>query len=109
MPGCTDPGAELDIFNGRTSVALRIEAAKGAEYLTPYGATAAPKGADLSLAILVDVVVEQILVLREKVRCGRSVIVGTHYSVKHRIGSEPLGEAHQRVLMDTDVCVDKDK
>jgi hypothetical protein len=31
MPSCTDPGAQLDIFDGWTTVALRIEAAKGEE------------------------------------------------------------------------------
>src|SRR5438552_3922925 len=109
MPSRTDPGAQLDIFDGRTTVALRIKAAKRQEELTPYGATAAPEGADLAITVLVDIVVEQILVLREKVRRGGSVIVGTHHRVKRRIGSEPLGEAPQRVLMDAYVRINKDQ
>jgi len=31
MPGGTEPGAQFDIFDGRTTVPLRIEAAKGEE------------------------------------------------------------------------------
>ena len=52
--------------------------------------------------------VKQIFILRQKVwRCWR-LVVGPYDGVQRLIGGEGGGKAFQRVLMDTDISVDKD-
>src|SRR5215510_6604197 len=56
---------------------------------------------------LVHVVMEQVLILGQKVRCCRGLVVGTHDRVDCRIGGKGCSKLCQSVRMDADVGINK--
>lgn len=56
---------------------MAVETADFLKNRTPYGPAARPEGESRFLTCLVDVVVQQVAVLRQKIRLRRGGIVGT--------------------------------
>ena len=83
--------AKVDIFNARQPVGVSIEAAQRQKRRQPDCAAASPEGGRLPMGVLVDVVVEQVLVLRQEVRCRRRVVVGAEARLQGRVSQKSLG------------------
>src|SRR5262249_1035175 len=56
---------------------------------------------------LVEIVMEQVFILGQKVWCCRGLVVGTHDRVDRRIGGKDCSKLCQGGRMDADVRIDK--
>ncbi len=106
VAGARQPVAQLDVLDARALVA-RVEPAHREEDIPPDRAAAGPEGRRLRVRGLVDVVVEEVLVLREEVRLARAVVVRSEEGAQPRVGAE--GPQHQPDRLGTDGHVGVDE
>src|SRR5579862_1830358 len=73
--GC-HPQTELNILDRRQGILLCVESAELVEHRPAYRATTRPERRGTFIGLLVDVVVHEVLVLRQKIAPRRRRIVG---------------------------------
>ena len=99
------PVAELDVLDAGAAVALGVEAAVAQKHIPAHGAAAAPKARRLLGAVLVDVVVEEILDLRQEIRCAWRVVVRAEQRGQTRVVGEGPGHQADRLRPNRDVGI----
>src|SRR5947208_6729471 len=83
-----EPGAEIDVFDGRTGKAVLVEAADSFERLAPNRAEARPERRGRPRPLVVDMVVQQIAEVGHEPVPGRVVVVRAEHRGEIRIGFE---------------------
>jgi len=100
------PQAELDVLDRRLRVTLRVESARLEEGRLADRAAARPERLRLAPRLAVMEVVDEILVLRKKVRRRRRVVVRAEHRA-HVRRTERIGQDTGRVAVDHDVGIDE--
>src|SRR5262249_44263902 len=109
MPGCAHPDAQLYVFNRRPPVSFFVKASKGQEQVAPDGAAPAPESGNGAVRSVMNIVMKEILVLREEILFGRGIVVRADNGVDLRVRSESCGKTRERVRMDEHIRVNKDQ
>src|SRR3970040_466746 len=87
--------AELDVLDRRVLVALDVESADREKSAAPPDAATGPERRCLFGPFLMIEVVHEVLVLGQKVACGRGVVVGAedgdHAGIAESLSNDPGG------------------
>src|SRR5262245_30774381 len=75
MSGRAHPDAQLDILDRRPPIALFVKAPESQKQITPNCAAPAPESGDISVRGVMNVMMKQVLVLREEIPLGRGIVI----------------------------------
>ena len=102
----SDP--QLDVLDRRVAIARRVESAAGQEDILAHGPAARPESVGIASLAMVVVVVNEILVLRKKVRAGRVLVVAAEHG--SGTAASKRGCKHARgVVVNHNVGIDEPK
>jgi hypothetical protein len=102
-----DPSAQLDVFDRRPMIAIRIEASVPDKDVTAHGSAARPKGRDRPGRLAMREVVQQVSVLREEPRLTRGIVIGPYDGRQVRGLREVPQESLNGIVMDADVRINE--
>src|SRR5262245_38248545 len=107
VPRSTQPGPQFNVFDRRALVAAGIKTSPGQEELTPYRPAADPEAVYGAVVLMVHVMVEQVFVLRQKIRGRRGIVVGPDNGIEGWVSGKCRGNTFQGIGMDAHIGIDE--
>src|SRR5215469_1166911 len=101
--------SELNIFDRGPRILPQVESAQFLEQVFTNGATPCPKADCIFAGVLVNVMVDEVLVLREKVWLGRRLIIRPKNGCQLRVTREVPGDEIKGFSRNLYIRVDEDQ
>lgn len=100
------PISQFNILNSGTAIAC-IKTSGFQKYLSPNGATTRPKGTGILAGVLMDIMMKQVLILRNKQNISRFIIIRADYCINFSMSAKNIDNFRNRIPVNQHISINE--